>query len=109
VVLNRFFPILPDADASGSGWIAILDRLLQLDPVTVVPGHGEVGDRGLIAAMRQHLVSVRDRVRELTAQGQSAEEITQAVSVEFTDTYKGWQNPRWLKNEAEHFHAEITK
>jgi glyoxylase-like metal-dependent hydrolase (beta-lactamase superfamily II) len=109
VVLNRFFPILPDPDASGSQWIAILDRLAKLEPVTVVPGHGEVGDSGLIVAMKQHLVAVRDRVQELTAGGKSPEEITQAVSVEFREMYKGWQNPQWLKNEAERFHAEMTK
>jgi len=109
VVLNRFFPILPDPDASGSQWITILDQLAKLAPATVVPGHGEVGDGRLIAAMKQHLVAVRDRVRELTGQGKSAADITRAVSVEFGETYQGWQNPQWLKNEAENFHAEMTK
>jgi glyoxylase-like metal-dependent hydrolase (beta-lactamase superfamily II) len=109
VVLNRFFPILPDPDASGSQWITILDHLARLAPATVIPGHGEVGDSSLILAMKQHLVAVRGRVRELAGQGRNRDEIAQTVSAEFGQTYQDWQNPHWLKNEAEHFHGELTK
>ena len=48
VVINRFFPVFPDADASGKNWLAILDQLDELHPRTIVPGHGEVGGASLI-------------------------------------------------------------
>src|SRR5580700_11741100 len=51
-VINRFFPIFPDADASGKNWLSILDQLDELHPRTIVPGHGEVGDAGLIGIER---------------------------------------------------------
>src|SRR4029077_2606391 len=41
VVINRFFPIFPDADASGKNWLSILDQLDEFHPRTIVPGHGE--------------------------------------------------------------------
>jgi hypothetical protein len=46
VIVNRFFPIMPDADANGTNWIRMLERIEQLHPAIVVPGHGEVGDAG---------------------------------------------------------------
>ena len=42
-VINRFFPIFPDADASGKNWLSILDKLDELRPKIIVPGHGEGG------------------------------------------------------------------
>src|SRR5437588_13052550 len=56
VVVNRFFPIMPDSDASGTNWIRMLERLEKLNPAIVVPGHGEVGDAGLIRTMRDYLL-----------------------------------------------------
>ena len=51
---ERIFPIYPyfppdDADVDGHRWIDVLRRLEELEPAVVVPGHGAVGDVGLIA------------------------------------------------------------
>jgi glyoxylase-like metal-dependent hydrolase (beta-lactamase superfamily II) len=109
VVLNRFFPILPDPDACGSCWIEILDRLDALDPVQVVPGHGAVGGRALITHMKEYLVSLRARVKQLHEQGKSKEEIETQVSAEFRKQYADWGNPEWLKNAIENFYAELGR
>src|ERR671937_609759 len=64
LVENRFFPILPDEDAHGSKWIALLERMQALEPAIVVPGHGEVGGAALIEEVRAYLDYVRSRVEE---------------------------------------------
>src|SRR5579863_1309489 len=82
-VINRFFPIFPDADASGKNWLSILDQLDELHARTIVPGHGEVGDASLIGTERTYLNAVQSRTVELKAQGKSADETAKLLSAEF--------------------------
>jgi glyoxylase-like metal-dependent hydrolase (beta-lactamase superfamily II) len=37
------------------GWLAVLDRLQQLDPLTVYPGHGPAGGAEILAANRDYI------------------------------------------------------
>ncbi len=107
-VINRFFPIFPDADASGKNWLSILDQLDEIRPRTVVPGHGEVGDASLISAERTYLKSLQARVVELKAQGKSADETAKLLSVEFRAKYPTWENPGWVADAVERFYAEAN-
>jgi glyoxylase-like metal-dependent hydrolase (beta-lactamase superfamily II) len=43
------------AGASAAVWIAALDRLAALNPLHVVPDHGDPGDIGLIRKQREFL------------------------------------------------------
>src|SRR5215470_7555110 len=106
VVVNRFFPIMPDSDASGSNWIAMLERLEKLNPAIVVPGHGEVGDKRLITAMREYLTFVRDRVLQIRSQGAGMEEVEKKLTPEIRARYKDWDNPDWIKNAIDNFYSQ---
>jgi glyoxylase-like metal-dependent hydrolase (beta-lactamase superfamily II) len=106
VVINRFFPIFPDADASGKNWLSILDQLDEFHPRTIVPGHGEVGDASLISKERTYLKAVQSRVAELKAQGKSSEETVQILSAEFRAKYPDWENPGWIGDAAKRFYIE---
>jgi glyoxylase-like metal-dependent hydrolase (beta-lactamase superfamily II) len=108
VVINRFFPIFPDADANGKNWLAILDQLDALQPHTIVPGHGEVGDAALIGMERTYLKAVQSRVVELKAQGKSSEESAQLVSAELRAKYPDWDNPGWVADAVKRFYAELN-
>jgi glyoxylase-like metal-dependent hydrolase (beta-lactamase superfamily II) len=108
VVTNRFFPIFPDADASGKNWLAILDQLDELHTRTIVPGHGEVGDVALITAERAYLKAVQSRVAELKAQGKSADESAKLLSAEFRAKYPDWDNPGWVGDAVKRFYAELN-
>jgi len=105
-VINRFFPIFPDADASGKNWLAILDQLDELHPRTIVPGHGEVGDATLIGIERTYLKAVQSRVAELKGQGKSADESEKSLSAEFRAKYPNWDNPGWVADAVKRFYAE---
>lgn len=106
VVVNRFFPIFPDSDASGKNWLASLSRLEALQPRAVVPGHGEVGDPKLINAEESYLKAVRSRALELKAQGKPAKEAGQLLTEEFKAKYPSWDNPGWIADAVEHFYSE---
>jgi glyoxylase-like metal-dependent hydrolase (beta-lactamase superfamily II) len=104
VVVNRFFPIMADSDSSGTNWIEILGRLEKLHPTIVVPGHGEIGDVGLITAMRDYLVFVRDRVQQMKSQGSSVADVENKLEPEVRAKYKDWDNPDWIKNAIDNFY-----
>jgi glyoxylase-like metal-dependent hydrolase (beta-lactamase superfamily II) len=104
VVVNRFFPIMADSDSSGTNWIEILERLEKLHPAIVVPGHGEVGDVGLISAMREYLVFVRDRVQQMKSEGSSVTDVEKKLAPEVRAKYKDWDNPDWIKNAIDNFY-----
>src|SRR5579872_780264 len=105
-VINRFFPIFPDKDASGKNWLGILDQLDELHPRTIVPGHGEVDDAKLIGIEREYLKAVQARVVELKAQGNSVDDAAKLLSVEFRAKYPNWENPGWIADAVERFYAE---
>lgn len=109
VVVNRFFPIMPDSDASGANWIQMLERMQKLDPAIVVPGHGEVGDARLITAMREYLIFVRDRVHEMKAQGTSLADAEKKLEPEVRAKYKDWDNPNWIKNAIDNFYGNSAQ
>ena len=103
---NRFFPIMPDADSSGTGWIASLDQLEQFDIDTVVPGHGEISDRQLIAQVKDYLTSLRARVEQLKEANQSLEQIQAALKPEFEAKYPNWDETDWITFAVERFYSE---
>jgi glyoxylase-like metal-dependent hydrolase (beta-lactamase superfamily II) len=106
VVVNRFFPIFPDKDASGKNWLAVLNRFEALQPLKVVPGHGEVGDAGLVTKEQTYLKGLQSRVAELKAQGKSSEESARLLSAEFQMKYPDWENPGWISDAAKRFYSE---
>lgn len=107
LVVNRFFPIMPDSDSNGSHWIEVLDRLAALSPAIVVPGHGAMGDARLIATMKEYLVYVRGRVRELRGKGKTLAKIESVLDPEVRSRYKDWDNPEWIKHAIDNFYHEV--
>lgn len=103
---NRFFPIMPDADSSGAGWIASLEKLEQFTIDTVVPGHGEVADRELISRVKDYLTGLRARVKELMASGRSLEQIQATLKPEFEANYPDWDETDWIMFAVERFYSE---
>jgi glyoxylase-like metal-dependent hydrolase (beta-lactamase superfamily II) len=105
LVENRFFPILPDADAHGSDWIALLERLEGMAPTTVVPGHGAVGDVGLVREVREYLEWIRSLVRE--GRGKELDELKAELEPRVQERYSQWDNPIWIGFAIENFRGEL--
>ena len=108
LVENRFLPIFPDGDASGRRWLEALDRLAALEPAIIVGGHGAVGGVELIAALRDYLTMVRDRVSALQEDGRDLADIEHAVATEVAEPWADWDNQMWIKSAIGSFYSEIT-
>jgi glyoxylase-like metal-dependent hydrolase (beta-lactamase superfamily II) len=106
LVENRFFPILPDDDAHGSEWIALLERMEALEVTKVVPGHGEVGDTALIGEVREYLEYVRRRVNEAVASDTSLDDAKLQLEPEIRSRYATWDNEIWIGFAIENFYRE---
>jgi glyoxylase-like metal-dependent hydrolase (beta-lactamase superfamily II) len=96
LVEERFFPILPDADASITRWIAALERLERLKPQVVVPGHGAIGDFELLRGYRQTLVGWLERAQALAAIGKASDAIERELSEQILAEYPDWDNREWV-------------
>jgi cyclase len=95
---NGIYPVI-DLSAGGSidGMIAADDRVLALcDASTkIIPGHGPLGDRASLAAFRDMLVKVRDRIRPLVKTRKTLEQVIAAKpTADLDDTWsKGSMTP----------------
>lgn len=103
---SGFFPIMPDADSSGAGWIASLEALERMDVETIVPGHGEIAGPELIGQVKRYLLEVRARVAEQAAAGRTLEEIKAALEPTIRAAYPDWDEPHWIGNAIETFFRE---
>lgn len=106
LVPTRFFPIMADADSSGRGWIESLEAIERLEIEIVVPGHGELADRGQIQAVKSYLTSLESGVAELRADNRSLEQIQATLGPEFEAKYPNWEDSYWIKSAVEIFYAE---
>lgn len=95
LVEDRFYPIFPflppyDVDVDGNRWITVIEELQRLDPRIVVPGHGELGDTGLIATTHEYLTLLRSETKRRAGEGQSADEIIAALGPQLQARYPDW-------------------
>ena len=79
--------------------------LERLEPAIVVPGHGEVGDAGVVTAAREYLVQLRDETRRLAAEGVGIDDIVAQLEPEFQQRHPDWVQPEWIGLGARSFHA----
>ena len=105
LILDRFYPILPDPDASPTGWMDSLTELKKLAPAIIVPGHGAVGDGHLMDVLLAYFADVKSRVARLKADGKSLEAVAAQLQKDVPANYANWDNPEWIKNLVEKFYS----
>ncbi len=107
IVLDRFFPIMADADSSPAGWIKTLKSLKALKPEIIVPGHGDVSDISLIDQLLIYLTALQVQVTGQMKNGASLEQAKAALVPQFARSYSHWENPQWIANAIERFYVEL--
>jgi glyoxylase-like metal-dependent hydrolase (beta-lactamase superfamily II) len=110
LVESRCFAIFPwfppdEVDVDGDRWIAVLEQLERLEPAVVVPGHGEVGDAGVIATAREYLEQLRSDTRRLAGEGAPEEDIVAELDRTMRELHPDWAQPEWIAFGARHFYA----
>jgi glyoxylase-like metal-dependent hydrolase (beta-lactamase superfamily II) len=91
IVLTKRFPSF-QAPSRRQVWLDVLDRVAELTPRIVVPGHGEIGDAATIATETRVMNEIHARVAALKREGRSLEETTAIVVAEFRERYPDWRS-----------------
>jgi glyoxylase-like metal-dependent hydrolase (beta-lactamase superfamily II) len=107
IIVDRFFPIMPDADSSALGWIETLKNLKALKPEIVVPGHGDVSDVSLIDQLSIYLAALKLKVGNAKTTGLTLEQTYESLIPQFQTSYSHWDDAHWIKNTIERLYAEI--
>ena len=106
IVENKLAPMMPNADASVKGWLALLDKIEPLKPRFIVPDHGPLGDGSLIAQERAFLLDVQSRALELKRQGVAVEDAGKQMVTEFKAKYPDWEPINAVSNAVRRVYAE---
>lgn len=77
----------PLIDYNGGGsvveWTKTLDKALQLDFDTVIPGHGDVTNKAGLKAYRDNVEKLRNRVSALIHEGKSQADVAKFMETEY--------------------------
>jgi len=68
---------------SWTDWTLSMNDILKMDFDTAIPGHGPMVTKSQVAEMRNKMVAIQERVRSMTRDKKSQEEIVAAVVKEF--------------------------
>ena len=74
-------------------WIAALDRIAELDPEVVVPGHGPVSGLGEVRELRDYWVFVETAARERLGRGMSPEDAARDILESEGFRWASWEHP----------------
>lgn len=88
IVFNEGHPIMWAGPIER--WIAACEHILGLDVETVVPGHGPIGDKSAVAALKGYFEYVRAEARERFEAGMGWEEAARDINMQ---EYRGWSDP----------------
>ena len=114
LVESRCFAIFPwfppdDVDVDGDRWIAVLEELERLEPAVVVPGHGEIGDTGVISTAREYLQLLRAETRRLAGEGASEDETAGELDRSLRELHPDWDQPEWISFGARCFYTAYAR
>jgi cyclase len=79
--------------ASLSNWITACDRILDLDPSVLIPGHGPVTDTSGVADVRRYLTYVRDEARQRFQAGMTPQQAADDIDI---SAFSDWGDPERL-------------
>src|SRR2546430_741180 len=93
------FPWFPphDTDVSGTRWLAVMQRLAAGSPQVVVPGHGDVGGRQLLADVRDYLQLLRDETWARRDSASSEATIVEEISALMIQRHPDWVGQEWIE------------
>lgn len=91
LVQVEMVPRMSCADCSPRNWLAVLDQLAMLRPRLILPDHGGFGDQYLIDRLHAFLTDLQTRAMALKAEGKTAADAGQIITLELAAKYAGWQ------------------
>jgi glyoxylase-like metal-dependent hydrolase (beta-lactamase superfamily II) len=107
VVMNNSF-LAATPNSSISTWLTAFDTFEAMQPRTIVPAHGEIGDNSLIPIQRVIVSGILNHTLALKAKGESMDAAIESVSSTLQDSHPDWSRANgiaalarsaWLEDE----------
>ena len=104
--VNGAFNYTGDSDTAS--WITVLNSIAELPVKILAPGHGELGDKNIIAKQRRYFVELRAAVKGMVDQDKPLAEIKKMINLPF---YKEWTGVEAKSREEniEHVYRELNE
>ena len=96
------------ADSYIDDWIASLKYIELLKNETVIPGHGPIGERTTIIAMKHYLMNLRELVLAQLKDNKTLKEAQEIVEPILRKKYKDWKELDWIKGNIERAWLEYS-
>lgn len=77
-------PVDTNAGGSLKEWSLTIERALQLDFDTVIPGHSEVTDRARLRAFQDETIRIQEFIIEMVAAGRAPADVRATLEMEFS-------------------------
>ena len=87
-----------------NNWIAVCDKIMEMDVETIVPGHGPVGTKDDLAVMRDYLALLRDAAKRGFEKGQAPLECAREVKL---GAYAQWADDERFVANIHRLYAEL--
>jgi phosphoglycerate dehydrogenase-like enzyme/glyoxylase-like metal-dependent hydrolase (beta-lactamase superfamily II) len=101
--VNGAFNFMGHSDSAS--WIRTLERAQQLDVKWVLPGHGPIADKSLLATQKRYFVELRQYVQKGIDANQDIKDIVKSIDFPW---YKEWTTVKPSPANVEHVYAELT-
>ena len=83
LVFNNSFPYtIEEHGVDIYNWAKILDDLYKENIYTVIPGHGEIGEKNIIKTQSDYFKRLANRINSLKQEGKSLDEIKEIITPE---------------------------
>lgn len=111
LVEERIFAIYPyfppnDADVDGDLWLEVIERLQELNPAVIVPGHGDVVGSELLETAHAYHSLIRDETQRALDDGLGADDAVAHIEPRIRERYPDWEAPEWIGFAVRSFHAK---
>jgi len=106
LISNGEIPYMGDAYLDE--WIETLNLLEQLKNETVIPGHGPIGGRPTIIAMKHYLLSLKGLVLKQLDNSKSLKAAQEAVAPVLREKYKSWKKLERIEGNIERAWLEYS-
>lgn len=104
LIFNQCHPYMGHGSLSGlKEWLKFL---ITLDIETVVPGHGPVGPKSIIAEMSDYVVALESLTKDLPGMGLSSDALD---SIQIPDAYKAWWFDRFYPSNIRFTYTELKR
>lgn len=98
LLFNNIIPVIDfQGGSSTENWIKILGEVEKMDVETIIPGHGEIGDKGFLRAQAEYLKALRNEVKKLIDEGLSLEDALKKAELPAYKNMDGY-NQRFPRN-----------